>query len=922
MKHFPLFTALLLLLICCGKTEDSHEQLSAGNGEQVIPTMVNFSFNVTGGHLSKASSYQHSSYSGCDDAVEWFDYYIYDSEGGYVSSGRWEAGDDKSSLLMLNPKGKYTLYAIANDRALSSVPLKEENILNEYYNNISEGTLISEVDNAPRLIMSGVSSLVYGQDGFSASISFKRLVSRISLCFDISELNSDVLLSFSTISLSNVPSRVKYFKDNSAGSHYSCISTATVNGPFTPNDMVDLYCYENIQGELLPGNTSNSTKFFPSGSPYESICTYLTLSGSYSSPRKRGNISYRLYPGRSCSDFSIDRNSNYIITVKFSGEGSVDDISWRVVRDDIKTLATGLDLSLGSSLLKSKDTTSVEAHIEPADVSSRHLLWSVSPYDLISFTNPSTGSSLSVEQINSMENNLGPYLVYGIKSGSGSISVASTDGTSKSSSAAFKVDLEPPVPYKIGFKDDIVPMWFASASDGETVEIPYSDFSAPVGEIPTAETISGSDFVEIVSVTRTGVKVRALGLGNSLLKVIIGDKSASLQCQVTQLALNLNKYSLSFKAGYSEDVDYSISPAHASNMALSFAFSNNSSSFSSSSQKFSTPGVVGNTISFRSKYFNDYNSQLNSGSIKVSISGHDISQTISYAIESPLVSCISEQVVYMNASDKYHNSPKLIDVSENAAVDLKWFRDLSSSGVSGTASTPVEAPLESEVIWNRENCTFTYKSPGTQTNGHYRLLFSLNNDFSDMTYIKPDGTAGTASDFTDAHAKCSVDFKFVERIYIISYIKTDSRDSEGKYKYHYCDELMVRCVKHPLSEISESLVSSLQFDYKYNGTKYHYSGEQDTHTGITIDYDVTFVVGKEYDFIEWSSSGGEYYNSSFTFNGKNAPKLHFEGHNLVVPSYGNIANTGGFWYAYSARSSGLCGYCNTIEWDKVYRGMF
>ena len=101
-----------------------------------------------------------------------------------------------------------------------------------------------------------------------------------------------------------------------------------------------LYVPENVQGNLLPDNTDPYEKVHEnisdiSGKSYSGLCTYLEFNARREATLGySGSVMYRYYLGAdNTSDFSIERNKRYDITLDFTEEGFFVD-SWKVSRGD------------------------------------------------------------------------------------------------------------------------------------------------------------------------------------------------------------------------------------------------------------------------------------------------------------------------------------------------------------------------------------------------------------------------------------------------------------------------------------------------------------------------------------------------------------------------------------------------------------
>ena len=96
---------------------------------------------------------------------------------------------------------------------------------------------------------------------------------------------------------------------------------------------VGVYMLENMQGDLLEGNTSQEDKVFPDGDLHAKVCSYLELKMEYYSPSKNTAagkyLIYRFFLGEGPGNFDVVRNCHYHYTVKVSGDGLLG-TGWRV----------------------------------------------------------------------------------------------------------------------------------------------------------------------------------------------------------------------------------------------------------------------------------------------------------------------------------------------------------------------------------------------------------------------------------------------------------------------------------------------------------------------------------------------------------------------------------------------------------------
>ena len=100
-------------------------------------------------------------------------------------------------------------------------------------------------------------------------------------------------------------------------------------------ESVSLYFLENLQGELLPGN-SDSRKKIPSSldsieKGLQDRCTYIEITADITTPAARyTDARYRFYLGRNqTTDFSVRRNTLYDVTLDFT-QNMVCEQEWRI----------------------------------------------------------------------------------------------------------------------------------------------------------------------------------------------------------------------------------------------------------------------------------------------------------------------------------------------------------------------------------------------------------------------------------------------------------------------------------------------------------------------------------------------------------------------------------------------------------------
>ncbi len=184
-----------------------------------------------------------------------------------------------------------------------------------------------------QVLMSGAASGITTQNCSSITVPMTRCVARINVRADISRL-TNTSITFSGVYLHDVTnftgifgtskavsaSQTVYDGDSVTGSSLSGLTTSGV----------DLYCFQNAQGVLLPGNSSPSLKVLDNIPYYTGLCTYLELVGQYEGPDKHGTVCYRMFLGGDAyRDFSLENGKRYDIVITFKGD-ALSETSWRV----------------------------------------------------------------------------------------------------------------------------------------------------------------------------------------------------------------------------------------------------------------------------------------------------------------------------------------------------------------------------------------------------------------------------------------------------------------------------------------------------------------------------------------------------------------------------------------------------------------
>ena len=472
--------------------------------------------------------------------IENVNLYIVSELGDLVSYGYYTSLNSIDAEIY--SKMKYTVYAIANAGKQLKAKTGEE--VEKLVYSISSSSNISSSNGA--VLMSGKSSLQTLTDGQTLVIDLTRCISKIIIKADYSQLNSDVSISVKSIQLKNIPKQINIFKDSKVISSTDAFNGDVISNPTASqlSSGISLYQFENRQGTLMPNNGNQVNKVWDDSNQYSKICSYLEMQAEYSSPRKRGTMLYRFYLGKDMtSNFDVVRNTQYNITVNFSGDGAVDENSWRVDNSDIVDLVTSINLSPSSIHFTSLGTTKqVIASVLPASTANKTLSWK--------------SSNTAVAKVSTSG------VVTSVGDGSCTITATSTDGSNVSSSVNVTVDS------KIYVTGVSVSPSSLSLFVGDTYSLSASVYPSDA----TAPNMVWSSSNTNIATVDTNGKVTAKSEGScSIYATSTDDNTKKGECKLTvsnkELSISPTKQSL--YVGQSFTISYSATPTATATFASS-----------------------------------------------------------------------------------------------------------------------------------------------------------------------------------------------------------------------------------------------------------------------------------------------------------------------------------------------------------------
>lgn len=464
-----------------------------------------------------------------DNIVSNINVFVYDREGNLVDCDYSTTGN---IFLKVWANRIYNVYSIANIGNITTVPLHTESAMLAYKYSISDYTGIAGVGNA--VPMSGVLTGITLTDGGVIPIVLTRLISRVTVILDKSQLSGVTTFDIKNIRIKNTPRVVTPFYDNTPTSSEILedgdMATAAQIGNITTSG-VTFHLFENYQGTLLPENLSVTGKVFPEDSPYRLVCSYIEMEIDYKTATSySNNLKYRFYLGRDyTSNFTIKRNTQYTVVVTPSNSG-INETTWRVDVSNLKYYVTSISVSPATHTLTSLgQTKQLTATVLPDYAENKTITWSSSDEGVATVT---AGG-----------------LVTAVADGNCSITATANDGSMVYGSATVVVDTYVSVS-SISIDDNF------ELYVGQTRQIVPTVLPANATN-PTVTYASSNPIVATVS--STGV-VTALAAGLSTITATADGKSASCVVTVKNPMFSISPTSATIYRGQTLQISHSATP--------------------------------------------------------------------------------------------------------------------------------------------------------------------------------------------------------------------------------------------------------------------------------------------------------------------------------------------------------------------------
>lgn len=243
--------------------------------------------------------------------------------------------DDMSETMLSFPVGTdgFSIYMLGNVGCVSAPPYESQmreirHIVGDYAEFKEHGVPVAGTFKDYR-------------KGDLAEFPLKRLVGQFDIRMEVSAQDADYVIKdirvmncakdvypFSRDSKAVLFTRSQQYDDSACGDMLTQSDIDALNS----GKSVSLYFLENLQGELLPGNTDPKKKipsYLPSG--VAGKCTYIEITADVTTQAARyTDCRYRFYPGRNeTTDFSILRNTLYEVLLDFT-QNMVSEQEWRI----------------------------------------------------------------------------------------------------------------------------------------------------------------------------------------------------------------------------------------------------------------------------------------------------------------------------------------------------------------------------------------------------------------------------------------------------------------------------------------------------------------------------------------------------------------------------------------------------------------
>lgn len=305
--------------------------------------------------------------------------FMYD-ESGDLECFLYSGNPGSILTLEADPDLRHYLYAVANVGDITAVEATKsrQGLLSMIWSADSPEDIAGRQGELP---MAGSAILEQNPESLSVSLPLRRLLAKFRVIVDTSDLDPDVsMFDITQVRLRNMNRNVGFFSPGKALSADDVFGTGLTEEGFglagIYTEGVDFYIPENIQGDLLSGNTDERAHIPPD--PYGDLCTYVEFTVRYrSSTRYNNNLIYRYYlhDGKNMDNFDLMRNTMYTCRTAFTGSGINED-TWRIDVSGMRDLVTSVSVSPETvTFMYEDETAQFTAEVLPVTAESREVGW-------------------------------------------------------------------------------------------------------------------------------------------------------------------------------------------------------------------------------------------------------------------------------------------------------------------------------------------------------------------------------------------------------------------------------------------------------------------------------------------------------------------------------------------------------------------
>lgn len=280
---------------------------------------------------------------------------IYDASGNIKESESfYRSSKDNSEGLfdIQNNEQGYTYYLhLEDDKQRTVVAVANVGDKRGEWKNLSdiEGSYDLDSNKLPQCILYA-EGVPFSSASKTITAELKRIYAKITVVVDASGVKGATITP-SNVYLKNIPLTGSLaenkIKKNPGDKDYladgGSIELTEIGGKKWGSHEEDanaFFMYENMQpdGFWIEGDQKSKTPASigqastnPSTVKNDKTCSYIELKTEYESLSEKGSVTYRFFLGKDVlKDFKVERNYHYKVTLKLTGDGGIDEASWRV----------------------------------------------------------------------------------------------------------------------------------------------------------------------------------------------------------------------------------------------------------------------------------------------------------------------------------------------------------------------------------------------------------------------------------------------------------------------------------------------------------------------------------------------------------------------------------------------------------------